>query len=195
MKTITILLLLFCSISFAQPAKRNPPPFDKSMSVYTQTNVQDTLFNKHVLPVGYGGSGNALKILSADSATTGQALIGSPLGFAKAANSRYYISGVAQISSSATSGVKLGIRIPSGDTVSLVFNGSDSSNLQNKWSLVSIDSGLTDSYVDSIGTGYVKFEGYVSGATAGNVYLGFLKITSGTATLKKNSIIAWRRIY
>jgi len=105
------------------------------------------------LPVGYGGGGNSMKILTADSATTGQALIGSPLGFAMSARSRYYISGTIQISSSATSGVKLGIRIPSGDTVSLVFNGSDSSNSQNKWSLVAVDSGLTASYVDSIGTG------------------------------------------
>lgn len=165
------------------------------MSVYTQTNVQDTLFNKHVLNSAYGGSGGGLVVLSADSATTGQALIGSPLKFTVAANARYHISGTVQISSSATSGVKLGIRIPSGDTVSLVFTGSDSSNSQNKWSLVAVDSGLTTSYVDSIGTGYVHFEGYVSGPIAGNVMIGFLKLTSGTATLKKNSIFAYRRIY
>lgn len=195
MKTITILLLLFCSVAFSQPAKRNPPPFDKSMSVYTQTNVQDTLFNKHVLNSAYGGSGGGLVVLSADSATTGQALIGSPLKFTAAANARYHISGTIQIQSSATSGVKLGIRIPSGDTVNIVFNGSDSSLSQTKWSTVVADSGLTLSYADTTGVGYVRFEGYVSGPTAGSVMIGFLKLTSGTATLKKNSIFAYRRIY
>lgn len=43
---ILIALLLFCSVSFAQPVKKQPPPFDKSLSHYTQKNILDSLTNK-----------------------------------------------------------------------------------------------------------------------------------------------------
>lgn len=47
MKRLLTILILFCSVAaLAQPTKRNPAPFDKSMSAYTQQNIQDTLFNK-----------------------------------------------------------------------------------------------------------------------------------------------------
>jgi hypothetical protein len=195
MTRILTVWLLLCSVAVAQPVKKQPPPFDKSMSAYTQTNIQDSMFNKHVLSVGNGGSGQSCVVLAADSATTGQALVGSPLKATVAANGRYLISGTIIASSDGVAGLKLGIRIPSGDTCSVVFNGSDSTVSQNKWSIVTADSGLTLSYVNANATGYIRFEGYVSGPTAGSVILGFLKITSGTATLKKNSIFAWKRIW
>ena len=72
MKTIaTIVLVAFCSVVitlWAQPAKQNPAPFNQSMSVYTQTHIQDTLFNKHSLPLYYialpDTTGNTTKSLS-----------------------------------------------------------------------------------------------------------------------------------
>jgi hypothetical protein len=60
MKTITVLIVLaICSNAFAQPRKQNPPPFDKTLSTYTQSHIQDSLFNKHPLAIKNGGFGDS----------------------------------------------------------------------------------------------------------------------------------------
>lgn len=150
-----------------------------------------------LVPIANGGTGFASsgKVLNADTATTGQALIGSPLQFTTTANQRYAISGNIIATSSAATGLKLGLRIPSGDTCYVTFNGTDTTTLQSNVSAVTADSGLTAVYGQLNGTCYIHYEGIVSGPTAGAVIVGFLKGTSGTATLKQWSYLMWRRIY
>lgn len=149
------------------------------------------------VPLANGGTGftSAGVVLGADTATTGQALIGSPLQFTTVANQRYYVSGTTIATSSTAAGLKLGIRIPAGDTGYFVFNGTDTTTLQPNVSAVTADSGLTAVYGQLNGTCYVTFTGIVSGPTAGPVIEGFLKGASGTATLKQWSSLIWKRLY
>lgn len=58
MKTTVAITLAICfsiaiGLLWAQPFKQNPAPFNQSMSAYTQTHVQDTMFNKHPLLLNY----------------------------------------------------------------------------------------------------------------------------------------------
>lgn len=133
--------------------------------------------------------------LKSDIATTGQALIASPLQFTTGANQRYYVNGTIIATSSAATGIKLGLRIPSGDTGYVVFNGTDTTSLQSNASTVTTDSGLTAVYGQLSGTTYIMFSGIVSGPNARPFIIGFLKPGSGTAMLKQWSSLIWKRLY
>lgn len=153
----------------------------------------------HTVPIKGGGTGQTTSgmVLSADTAITAQALTKTPLAFTLGANTRYEVAGTAILTSSAASGLQLGWRIPSGDTLYITHIGTDTTVGigQTAWSAVTADSGLTSAFVTLNGTGYVRFEGYVSGPTSGPVALGALKLTSGTATVKKGSTLVWKRLY
>jgi hypothetical protein len=157
----------------------------------TGAGITDTV------PIAHGGTGmhSSGVTIGADTATTGQALIGSQLQLTTLANQRYYVEGNIIATSSSAAGIQLGVRIPTGDTGYFVFDGTDTTTLQSNKSAVTADSGLTAAYGQLNGTCYVTVRGTVSGPTAGPVILGFLKVTSGTATLKKWSTLIWKRLY
>ncbi len=147
------------------------------------------------IPHGGTGMSTAGVTLNADTAITGQALVRTPLQFTTTANQRYYISGHIYATSSTAAGIKLGVRIPTGDSCYVIFEGTDTTVLQSSRAAVAADSGLTTAFVQLNGTGFITFSGIVSGPTAGPVAIGILKLTSGTATFKQWSGMIWRRLY
>ncbi len=178
MKTITLIVLAICfSSASAQPVKRNPPPFDRSMSAYTQTNIQDTLFNKSPMILS--------AVLGTDSSTTAQTLT-TVLSVAVPANQTYAVDIYVQDSTSTTAGNKYGITIPSGGTITgKAFGSLSSTTFTTDDIAASATAGAAyTTTVPTTNLGFWTSHSTVTTGAGGSIILKQLKMTSGTAIAK-----------
>jgi hypothetical protein len=141
---------------------------------------------------------SAVITLANDTLTTGQTLIGTPLQFnAVDTQATYEFEIYGFDTSSSIAGVKFGFAIPSGATIKARIFGEDSSATQSRWDVITASATASAAYFTKNATnGMFTIAGEVSiGSTAGNVIFEFLKNTSGTAGILKNSLLIWRRKY
>ena len=132
--------------------------------------------------------------LAADTLTTGQALIGTPLQFAVGANQVWQFEVAVLDSSTSAPGVEYGITVPASGTVVSVGGGQTTG--ATAWTTDIIRTSATAGVANATAAGpaYYQTQGTITtGATTGNVVFDFLKVTSGTAAIKAGSYIsAWR---
>ena len=139
------------------------------------------------------------KVTGSDVTTTGQTLANiTGLTFATQANSVYEIEAVLKTTTSAdAAGIKYGVNHSgagasfignvqgTGATTAIVTNSVNALNTANATAL----------HTTSGATGIVVIKGFVTvGATAGNITIQHLKVTSGTSTVKIGSTLkVWKR--
>lgn len=137
-------------------------------------------------------------ILAADTSTTGQALVGTPLQFAVGVSQTWAYKIVIIDSSSSSAGIEFGFAIPTGATINSLGQGETTSATATTYDI--IRAGATaGTAVATVASG-ASYSGYTTSGTittdgthTGNIILQFLKVTSGTAIIKAGSyIIAWR---
>ena len=133
--------------------------------------------------------------LTADTATTGQALIGSPLQFAVGANQTWAFQISVYDSSSSAAGDEFGWLLPSSGTV--VSTGWAQTTGATAGTFDIIKASATAGVANATAGGYAVYTAsgtITTGATAGAIVFQFLKVTSGTAILKAGSVLTARRI-
>lgn len=166
-------------------------------------NVVDTGKAGQVLISGAGTADPSWKslvqrvVLTADTLTTGQTLVGTPLQFAVADTQSYYQFEIAIIdTSSSAAGIKIGFAIPSGASIKAQCNGETSGVTASSWDLISATATAGAAYQTQNATGgMIVVRGIVkTGSTAGTVVLQFLKVTSGTAGILAKSYLTWGKI-
>lgn len=162
------------------------------------------------VPVANGGTGattfsgaqNALGFypvnLAADTATTGQSLIGTPLQFAMGISQTWQFTGWLFVTSSTATGVETGVTVPTGATLVAYSYGGTSAATAFRADSIGASATATGAYATAAGTGgtFILINGTVKtdGTHAGNAVIDFLKATSGTATVKAGSYIIARRV-
>jgi hypothetical protein len=146
-------------------------------------------------PTGPTGPGYVFALVTtADATTTGQALANvAGLTFATAANSTYEFEAVLLATVSAvTTGVKYGVNHSgAGATLAAQIIGSSTSTAMQGEQLAALNTATALAYLTtSAMSGAVRIKGILkTGANAGNLTIQFLKVTSGTATVKINSFL------
>jgi len=148
-----------------------------------------------------GSSVNILTVtdtLTKDTSTTGQTLIGTPLQVTAGAYQTWTFDVTIEDSSSSSGGISFGWLLPSGATIYSCGIGQTTSVAAVSFDNI-IASATAGSVVSTAASG-AAYAGYTcrgrftTGATAGAVVFEFLKGTSGTAILKKNSIATFKRV-
>ncbi len=131
--------------------------------------------------------------LAADTATTGQALVGCPtaLQFTIGTAGTYHFRAVLQVGNSGTNGTKIGILVPASATVKAYVNGNTSGITAYTSDIISASTTAGANFnTSAISTAVITVEGdIVSGGTGGQVVIQFLATTSGTATVKAGSTL------
>lgn len=140
---------------------------------------------------------NSVVRLTADTTTTSQTLVGTPLQFSATDTQSYYWFDATIIDTSSTSaGIKLGVSLPSGGTIVGEANGMTTGVTATLWDYISASAtaGGVFTSVASI-KGMIHVHGVVHiGSAAGSVMLEFLKVTGGTGALLAGSSITWGKI-
>lgn len=135
--------------------------------------------------------------LAADTSTTGQTLVGSPLQFAVGANQTWQFQISVYDSSSSAAGDEFGWLLPSSGTVVSLGIGQANATAATAAIFDIITASATAGTASNTAGGYSLYTAsgtVTTGATAGNVVFEFLKVTSGKAILKAGSVLVARRI-
>lgn len=135
-------------------------------------------------------------VMSADSATTGQTLIGTPLQFTIGTTDVWDFDIYINPTNSGTNGTKVGILLPASATMSAQVMGNTSGITAFTTDMITASNTASANFNTSTATADVIWiHGTVTGGgTAGAVVLQFYATTSGTATIKAKSYITAHRI-
>lgn len=136
-------------------------------------------------------------VLTADTLTTGQTLVGTPLQFNAADTQSYYWFRIGIIdTSSSAAGIKIGFSIPSGASIKAQCSGETTGATASAWDLISAGGTAGVAYQTQNATGgMIWITGIVkTGSTAGAVIAQLLKVTSGTGGFLAKSILFWGKV-
>lgn len=134
--------------------------------------------------------------LTVDTASTTQSLVGTPLKFTVDSNSVWEFDAFLRTGSSSSAGIEFGVTVPSGGTVYATTLGSTTGVTAFSTDIISASAtaGLAYNTVNAA-TGVIQIHGIITTAgTAGTVVVGFLKVTSGTATIGAKSYLVARKL-
>ena len=127
--------------------------------------------------------------LSADSATTVQSLVGSPLQIAIDTSQTWQFTAWLDATSSSNAGIEVGVTVPTGATLVAGAFGNSTGATAFSSDTINASATATAAYLTKTGGGggQVVINGTVkTDAThSGSLMIDFLKATSGTATLKQ----------
>ena len=146
--------------------------------------------------VGSVGS-ELIKYLSGDTTTTGQSLVDiGGLSFPIQANEVWQFEfHLGTNSSEATNGIQLGIDIPASATIQATGFGVNTSATTIANFRITADQTAAAAIQKFATAEHAQIFGIVVNSTnAGNVYLSFLKASSGTATIYAKSYLIARRL-
>ncbi len=134
--------------------------------------------------------------MAADSATTGQTLIGTPLQFTIGATDIWDFDIYINPTNSGTNGTKVGILLPTSASVQAFCLGNVATVVAFTTDIISASATAGANFNTSTATADVIWiHGTVAGGgTGGAVVLQFLATTSGTATIKAKSYLTAHRI-
>ena len=118
------------------------------------------------------------------------------LTFAVGASQTWAFDVYAYVTSSTATGDKLAVSVPTGSTLVATAIETGSSAAVTNTEVLTTSATLGTSFVTASPlAGVVRIHGSViTSSTAGNVTVGFAKVTSGTATFKAGSCITYTRI-
>lgn len=134
------------------------------------------------------------QVTGADFTTTGQSLVDiTGLTFATAANKQYRFRAVLSTSSSSAAGIEVGVQHSgAGATVEAVAMGTVGAGAESAVRVSALNT-ATAAFNTNGSDGGIVIEGILTvGANAGNLTIQLLKVTSGTATIRKASFLEVR---
>ncbi len=146
---------------------------------------------------GYWDS--TVEVSGMDATTTSTSLVNiTGLTFSAAINSVYEIEADLFCSTSAdTSGMKFGVQYSAaGASVGATTTGTFTSSSAGSSSIVALNSATSNTYLTTGSQlGDLTIKGHVTtGANTGNITIQFLKVSSGTATVKIGSVLKVKKM-
>ena len=142
-------------------------------------------------PAGSGATYDFARVTSSDATTTGQALVDvTGLTLPLLANSTYEFEASLSVASSSTAGTQYGVNFSAaGGSVEAIITGTLASATQQTKRISALNT-ATIAFVVVAADGGIVIKGVITvGANPGNLTIKHLKVTSGTSTVRINSLL------
>lgn len=169
--------------------------YSTALDVPANKAVHIAQTNEHAQALDRLDAGFA-QVTGSDATTTGQALVDAAgLTFATQANKQYRFRAVLSTAASSVAGIEVGVQHSgAGATVEAVAVGTTAAGAAQAVRVNALNT-ATAAFNTNGGDGGVVVEGILTvGANAGNLTIQFLKVTSGTATIRKGSFLEVRAL-
>ncbi len=117
------------------------------------------------------------------------------LSLSLAANEVKFFEVFLSTNSSSVLGLKYSVQTPAGATIEAQLRASTTATVLSWERLIAVNTLTTDSFNNVNGDGIAHIAGIVTnGATPGTLAIGLAKVTSGTATVRINSVLTGRTV-